>query len=726
MFWFPLLLSLTIALAVGLALVGRIAARAFRIDVLDGDEPEHWLAAMLFGAGLVTLLCGWCSYSGLSARDYRWLILGLLAALAGVVIVRRDGRRLLRFGPSAKGHLIVGGILVVRVGIYLLPVLFGGSHLLISDAMVYVPAADWLSRNGFGMSLSPDPDQPIQSLMVLLHAMSHRMGPMFLHSAAAVSVPELGAFELFPVMIGLGTILNLGAVYLICRWSFELARPIAAAGLLLLAILSHTLASSTTGTFLCQVYGTAVLGTAIALMPVLTDPRRWTPGNALLVGCLIAFQLSMYSELAPVLALTGLGWLAINMVYAVRTGAMVRFGNFLLEIALFTALIANVEIVRCWRGVLYMLKLNGVGCHMPWTLAEFVEFAFGGSGYDIRFGVPFRGLKRVVCTMPLLVLFVGGIWELTRRRGTFVAIALGVLAALFAYFACCRLDPWTGATGHTWNLFKIAKWAYPLVAAVQIAGLASILRIGASRRTLAGCAVAFLGGAALLNLQQHYRASRLIANQSLEVSANESPYSAVQSLRDRLAESGDPIYFVRAPEIDFKGPLMVSLLYPRSIVNGWLGDPLYGTLGLLDDRPRAFGANTVYFQHGEPPFDAPLERLPFHISRLDPHQPTMFQITCADRQFVPKVDQVLSITGNGVTCWIFATRNGVADLRMEFTDGSISPQNAPMIAVNEAAPIDALKNPLVLRPGINRVVLTASSNEIRVSKMEVIWRLSHP
>ena len=42
---------------------------------------------------------------------------------------------------------------------------------------------------------------------------------------------------------------------------------------------------------------------------------------------------------------------------------------------------------------------------------------------------------------------------------------------LTAYFHWRGRDPWTGAVGHTWNQFKLCKWSFTLVAAVQGAGM---------------------------------------------------------------------------------------------------------------------------------------------------------------------------------------------------------------------------------------------------------------
>lgn len=729
MYWFALFLILTVALAVALTLVGRALALAMRIDALDGDQPEHWLGCMLFGAGMVTLLSGWCSFSGLGARDYRWIVLAAIAALISTVVVRGDFRRLFRFGRAPGWHLAIWAILILRVGLYLLPVAHNGSHSFFSDALIYVPAADWLTQNGFGMSVERVREEPVRQMIMSLHELNHHMGPIFLLSLVSAIVPDLGAFELFSVAMALAIMLNVGALYLICRWCFLIPQPLAVLGLLLMAALVHTLGLSSSGTFFAQVYGTAVLGTAIAVMAVLCDSRRWTPGNAMLVGSLLAFQMSMYSEFIPVVALVGCWWLVIVARIAKREKCLTRLMRFLLTSFGLSLLLSNIDIIRAWQLVHSFVKLDGVGYRVPWTWAEFLEFALGGRGFDFLIGPPIQGWQRVLCSATMSLLLVVGIRELFRNGGVFVAAALAVLAGLSIYFACFRTDPWTGEVGHTWNLFKIAKWAYPFIAAVQLAGAARLLGLGLRWRILGAVAVALLVGCAYCNIQHHRKVARLSGQFAFHFARQESPYSALGRLRARLKELDGPIFVVRPPRPVPDGPLLVSLLYPHSLVNTWHSDPHYGRAWLLEECPHAYQSKTIYLQLGVPPFEAPLEQLPFNISRLDPERPTLFRIDNPDQPIAFSVPcQVLRIGPNPATCWIFATRDGSAAMSFEWGEEPQAPDNALTIGTDDGPQVVTIQSSkglpqrISLKRGVNRVTLTPSGNEIiAITGIKIRW-----
>lgn len=726
--WYPILLCLTIASAAGLTLIGRAAALTFRVDALDGNEPEHWLGCTVFGTGLVTLFCGWCSYLGMGANEYRWIVLGAAALLLFLALLRAGPLRLLPT-HSTHWHLALWAILILRACLYLLPVLNKGSHLFVSDAMIYVPAADWLQWKGFGLATPQDPEQPTEQIMVVLHELSHRMGPIFLLSLFASIVPDANSFELFPVAIGLAAMLNVGAVYLICRWCFRIDQPYALSGLLAVTLFVHTLGVSTSGTFLCQVYGTAMLGTAIAVMGILREPGRWTTGNAFLVGSLVAFQMSMYSELTPVLVLVGGVWLITAMVAARRDECGRRLAQFLFVSGTFLALMANIEILRSLRSVMVMLKINGVGFPVPWNLLEFGEFAVGGTGFDYRFGAPFEGWKRVLCDAVPCLLFVVGLREIVRNSGLFVGTALVVFVGLFVYFAYYRTDPWSGLTGHTWNLFKITKWAYPVIAAIQVAGAAILIRLIWTWRIPSALAIAVLAVASFQNVQQHRKASKLTSRTTFTFAQQESPYDAVRRLRAQMKAMNAPVYLARPAEPVPDGPLMVSLLPSARFMNGWRGDGYYGNSKLLDDLPDAFGPETIYLQLGTPPFEPPLELLPFNISRLDPARPTLFRINDPKDAGTQMSKDGLRVGPRDLNCWILATRDGSAEFAIQWgqpPDAQIGGRLT--IAANDSSrtvPIDRSKGQIeriALKRGINRITLTAPDGEIPVADIRVRWK----
>lgn len=725
MLWFPILLCLAIVLAAVLTVIGRMAVLALHIDLFDGDEPEHWLAALVFGTGLTTLLCGWCAYSGLASHEYRWIVLATLGVLLFGVICQGRASRLFPFATFTRWHALVGTILLVRLGIQLLPVLGRGCHTIISDAALYTGAAEYLSRNGFGEPIMPTLGDPIQASMAAFHWMNHRMGPMFLHSLVVVGVPELQAFETFAVMMALGAILNLAAVYLICRWCFNLSTRDAAIGLLVIALMSHTLMDACTGSFLCQVYGTAVLGTAIACMPRLLEPARWTAGNALLVGCLLSFQMSMYSELTPVLGLAGLVWLVCGVRAAVRTKSIMQFLLFLVLCVSGLLLVGNIEIYRCWRGVQTMMELSGVGYHIPWNKIQYAEFALGSSGFQAPLGASFHSVKRLLCTPATLLLFAAGFMAIVRGGGIFVGVSLGVLAVLFAFFAIFRTDPWTGVTGHSWNLFKLAKWAYPFVAAIQIAGLAWWMRAAARSQCLRIGLTIVLCALLGTNLYQIQLGARPFGyNDAFRAAGGESPYTAVRGLRARLNELPGNIYIVRVPFWHTEDYVTAGFLHPRRTANDWL-------MSYEDARKSRSDAsldatNVHYLHNGPPPFDAPLEQLPFRYSLLDPEKPTLFRVYAGELQFVPAPNRFLPIGSKPVTCWIFAPREEPAEMAIEWADGlqvtgvtlNVVDDDGERSQLMQAAPHQTLS--LKLKRGVNRVVFTAT-REIQITAIHIRW-----
>ena len=711
MFWFILLLALTCILAIVLAIVGRLIVSAFRIDILRGDEPEHWLAAMIVGTCTVTLWSGWCSYCGIGASDHLWMVLGAVMLLFGATIVRGEVRQLLKVSAPRWWLVAIGGILAARAGFYLAPLLSSGSHILYTDALLYIPPADFLSQHGFGL-VAPAVDQPVDALISAYHRMSHRMGPIFLHGLVTACVPQLGAFELFPVMIALGTILTLAATFLIARWCFQVSRACAVLGLLIVAVLIHTLGVAATGGCLCQLFGMAVLGLAIAVMPNLLEPVGWTKGNAVLAGSLVAFQMSMYSELTPVLALVSVVWIAVAARVAVGASALRRFAWFVAACAFFAALCANIELVRCWRGVQVMMAINIVGCHIDWTPQQFAAFALGGNTNDYVFDRPLEGWRYTLTVATMSALFAAGLSAWRHRRAIFAVTGLAVFAGLFAFFSLFRNDPWTGQVGHSWNLFTICKWAFPLIAATQIAGLAALLGLLKSHRLAQGMLFALVATVALQHSNVNRRVSRQLAQHSNIRAGKESPYAAAGKLRTRLATLNGPIHLVRVPELQADDPLAAGLLYPHRMVNTWQNAMHYGVPPLLNERPDAYGPATNYLFFGALPFQTPLECLPFTFVRLDPDHPALVRVDFSNRIFVPGHDKVVVLNDTPAICWIFASRAAEWELTLELTQPVGTPGGQLNVTTSgslksSAVSVGAVEMvlPLKLERGMNRVEL---------------------
>ncbi len=727
MYWFALLLSLTCLLIIALAIVGRLVVSTFQIDVLRGNESEHWLAALLVGTGAVTLLSGWCSYCGLGATIHRWIVLGGVVLLLGATALRGEAPQLLKVSAPRWWLLAIGGIFVLRAGFYLAPVLSNGSHLLYCDALLYIPAADFLSQHGFGLA-APPVNRPVDQLIAAYHHLSHRMGPIFLHGLVTACVPELGAFELFAVMVALGTVQTLAAAFLVARWCFQADRACSVLGLLFVAVLVHSLGVSATGGCLCQLFGTAILGLSIAVMSKLTTPLSWTRGNAALAGSLVAFQMSMYSELTPVLIFVSILWIAVAAYSAVAASALRQFGWFAFACVLAAAITANIEIVRCWRGVQVMMAINVAGMHIDWTPPQYAEFVLGCNTHDYIFDRPLEGWRYALSAATTSLSFVVGICAWRVRQAVFAVGALAVFTGLFVFYGWFRHDPWTGQVGHSWNLFKICQWAFPFIAATQISGLAHLLHSLNSRRLLQGMLIAIFAIAALQQAHVNRRVSRSLALKSFVRAGHESPYAAVGKLRLRLAVLEGPVHLVRVPQLHGDDPLAASLIYPHRMVNTWENAMHYGAAPLLEERADAYGPSTNYLFFGSLPYQTPLETLPFGFARLDPERPTLVRIDFANRVFVPGYDKVVPLDDSSIVCWIFTTREDEVDISLDLQPppGNVggkmtitTPHAGTYVACacNGVARITAVK----LQRGLNRVELRWSGEPCEVLRIGTEW-----
>jgi hypothetical protein len=131
---------------------------------------------------------------------------------------------------------------------------------------------------------------------------------------------------------------------------------------------------------------------------------------------------------------------------------------------------------------LEFLGVSGVGFHVGLPLLGFLQLALGASlGTSVALEAWIEPLR--VAHLWLTPLYASlallGAWQMARRPragGLWASAAILTLAA--AYWGLWVPDPWTGERGHTWNLFKLAQWAHPLL---LIAGIHGLVTIAAQR-----------------------------------------------------------------------------------------------------------------------------------------------------------------------------------------------------------------------------------------------------
>jgi hypothetical protein len=708
------LLVLTALLGTIATLIGRALAAVLEVPLLRRATPEAFLVSAFLGTGLLMLAYGWGSYAGLAGSGCLVVVGLVLAALLAYMAARRRLGLVLRLPRPRLCALFIALALAARVVVYLLPIFRGSCYIPHNDAGCYITLGEWLQGNGFGVVPPEDPHQPANLEAARLQFLNHRMGPMFLLALVRAAVPFRVAAELYPAVMAWGLALNVAGVFVLARWGLRVPRWHAAAGTAALAVALDSLSYSGTHSFFCQVYGTAALAFGLAVLARLRTPANWRPGNAALLGLIIAALFSMYSELSPVLGVAALAVAGCGLWRRWRRPA--RLLRFAAVVLLSLAVFANVECLRAVRGVVTMAGLSSpVGYPLRWEMSDYGKFVLGF--YPLFFlppgqpGPPIYLLGTILAGLSCLL----GLARACRRRAVPMLAALLVLGSLAVLYRFAAHDPWSGARGHSWYLFKLGKWSFPLVATFEVAGLSLVLRRLRRGNTLAWlfCAVAVC---ASLPMQMTY--SQLIARTvTAQVGHDARLRSMGRLVRriDRLAPSR--LYYISEPNGPWPRCFAPMLLCPRPFANGWKGSYLGGPDWLRDDVPEAFAPGTLYFQHGWPPFSPPLEYLPFGYSRVDGTKPLLFRCQSPNGLEGPPGEAGTWVGIEPVELFVFSSRPGCGVLSFESRRGPSLPGTARRhvcltdgtgtareitVEVKEGARIAI---PVALTAGVNRLEL---------------------
>ncbi len=174
---------------------------------------------------------------------------------------------------------------------------------------------------------------------------------------------------------------------------------------------------------------------------------------------------------------------------------------------------------------------------------------------------------------------------------------MAVFALMAVWFLCVR-DPFTGSMGHRWSLFKLAKWAYPVVVVIPFVGLAWL-----RSRFLLSRLVYFTPGSVvvLVGLIMSHPAE---CDALADMLGTYRPEAGRQQLQTYLAEGG----FDSVCHVD---PCVASMhlqslagyvVRPLPILNGWFGRGAFNPGN--QDPEFNLGEKTLVMTWSEPPFEA--------------------------------------------------------------------------------------------------------------------------
>ena len=545
------LFGLAILATVSLA-VGRLLAAASRLRWLDRTHPDVLPLHAALGTGLLMLVCAASSHAGLGQRR-ALLVAGLMCVALAIAARRRRSSppRAARPSLSAWAPLAVALAVVAFVG--LLPIWRYHAFNPCTDAFYYDSVSDWLVENGVDELAPRLTDRPPLTCVEAVQTSGVRLGSSYLQAALTAATAAPHALLVFYAVSAWGLLLLAGCAYALARGAFRLAPWLAAAAVCtLVCVPSGAVHALQTG-FQAQLYGLAALVTVLAVGAHLLRRPRHPAAACVLMGGLLAWQASAYSELLPVTTAALGAWL---LVAAGGRGPAPQRRKWARAVALGLAAFAvlgNLELERAVRGLLLQSDAV-VGFHIQLSLGGWLGLFSGSTTYPPidEAVLPLDPLALAIGPIvPLALCLIGLLRRRTRRLAAATLGAVAVLAALIAYFVAVSPDPWTGDRPHTWSLHKLAEWCQPLVVVGAWAGASRWLRSLRAQRVAAAVALLLV----LAGLPRHDTYARIISFWPMRVfTGSDRPLDEFERLSRGMAQiSRRPTYVVTRPHLTDPG-----------------------------------------------------------------------------------------------------------------------------------------------------------------------------
>jgi hypothetical protein len=538
-------------------LVGGLVARVARVRWLARLHPDVLPLQAALGTAALTCVCAILSHAGLGQQGALPVValLSLTLAICNVLPRLRHASRP-RARWSAWLPLAAVGAAAAVVG--LLPPLWTRSVNVLNDAFYYDAASDWLLLHGVSEHVPRSSLHPALLIVAQLQSLSVRLGTSYLQAFLTALLGASHALLMFYSVSCWGFLLLAGSLYSFGRGVLRLRPWMAAAAVCTTLCVPASTTFALQSGFQAQLHGLTALVAILTVGARLVPRRRWTPGGAVLLATLLAWQVSVYNELLPAMAAAVLAWLAVTLQRACAKRALVAWARLVALVAGAFLVIGNFELVRAAYGLPHQL-VAVVGHHIAATTEAWLGLVTGitifAPGNDVlpgwnRLGLPGGPILPLVLCLVFLV----------RRRGRHLehaaAAALLCLALAAAWYALVVPDPWSGAPPHTWSLFKLTQWMQPLVILCAWGCVGRWL--GGPRAARVAAALAFL--AVGTGLPQHVRYATLVSYRTMAgFAGNPRPLDSLEQLARQLRQlAGQTLYVVTRPHLT--NPQYVGLL----------------------------------------------------------------------------------------------------------------------------------------------------------------------
>jgi len=604
-------LLLTAALALVSLLAGRLVVGGFGACLLRRFGPAAAAGSLVLGAMVLTLLSIGLSGVGFLTPDIVPLVPALLLVPLALAW-RRHRLDVLRPRGSAREWFALALPTTLTALVAHLPVIRTGGFAISNDTYTYSAFGEWLQRHGFSEAVALDPFSPVTGIPWLWQSQHYDLGIAHLLALVQAAARAEVVTLVYPSTAALGMVLVAAAVFLVGRSVLRLGSAWAAGTALVFAVVPHPLYWGHHNGFLQQTYALAVGLLGLVLLTRAARPERLRPGNAVLVALPFVFLLIVYLPLFPALAFVA----ALATVHAWRrahrrgtTRALVGFLAEALGLFLLLGLRDLVGVALRLRNFM----TDVAGGHVPWSALEFFQFATGtrvlAPGWTSVEALPWTLLNRGLAPLYLGLALFGLALALRRERSR----GLGALGTLFGlallYYAFAVLDPWKHTRGHTWNVFKLTQWSFPVFVLLGALGLKALVRRLEPRARTLACGLALVLPLGLVGA--HWEWSKRLGLTMREIFPGEAPLVSLPALKQRLQAlpAGTLLVVGRPANVNRWLSAYTGLLaYPRAIVGDWEdsasisnhpvgGDALYErTLARLgDDRVVPLVAGFVPF-----------------------------------------------------------------------------------------------------------------------------------
>ena len=552
-------------------LTGRLLVGALKADLVRRFDPTGAAASLVLGTASLTLVAVWLSGRGLPSPSIVKVVPVLLVALA-VVCWRRGRLDTLRVrGPARAWAVLLVPALAAAV-FALLPVLRTNGYAIGNDTYTYCAYSEWLQLHGFGEVCANAPESPVAGIPRLYQQLHYDLGIAHLLGLVQAGTRSSSALLTYPPTAAWAMVLLVSALLLVARWILRLPWVWAGMAALLFASVPHGVYWGHHNGSLQQTYALPVLLLGVALLTRSVSPRWWRPGTAALLAISIAFLIVVYLPILPVLGAAAVVALHQGFMRARRRGVGRRGLVFAGTVGLLVVALAFRDLVGVVERYLNFVT-DAPGAHVPFGALDFVQFAAGtrvlAPGWSNVEVVPWSAVNRALTPVYLGLGLVGlGLaWRHGRTRGL-AAVASLLLLAL-GHYALIAHDPWTNEIGHTWSIFKLLQWAFPVVFLLGVMGLRRLTRRGHGARRVVP-ALAWALPFTLLSV--HWVWSAKLGLTMREILPLERPLEELPALKRRIQglPAGTLLVVGRpANRHRWLGATTALLAYPRAIVGHW-------------------------------------------------------------------------------------------------------------------------------------------------------------